>query len=104
MNFKSSLYKSFIAIRNSHRQPYSTFTNPFGADFLLYFHFIRIRERLNINLFQKKICPWTHVTIVKEKFAKKKIKLTHNQLPLLCQVNSFGTAFMEIGRMRQQMH
>ena len=57
MNFKSSLYKSFIAISNSHRQPYSIFTNPFGEDFLLYFHFIRIGERLNINLFQKNFVP-----------------------------------------------
>lgn len=44
MNFKSGLYKPFTAINNPHRQPYSIFKNPLGADFLLYLQFFRIGE------------------------------------------------------------
>lgn len=57
MNFKSGFYKPFIAISNRHRQPYSVFMNPFGADFLPYLHFIGIGEMQNINFLQNFFVP-----------------------------------------------
>lgn len=77
MNFKSGLYKPFMAISNLLWQPYYVFMNPFGVDFLLYLHFIRIEERMNINLFQNFLSP-AHITILKEGFVRK-VKLIHNQ-------------------------
>lgn len=91
-----------MAISNLHWQPYYIFMNPFGVDFLLYLHFIRIEQRMNINFFQNFLSLGTCNHIQRRICQKSK---THSQsIAPLYQENSFGTALMDICRMRQQMH